>query len=311
MTVNLASAANLIRPNVEEGVTDLVFRNTDLLNWFEEGGRIKGNDGGAPYIWNILTSTTAAAEIYVESQGLPTPGQPAYSQASVPAVYFRAVTANTGHARDQVARKGVYADPIETAIDDALKTMRSLIDSTLAGSVANRGIASIIDAADLYGGLDPSVVTQWASLETPVGGALTITVLNTMYRTLTDSPRGSMPDVVLCNINQMLNYGNLFGFASSSARSLPRQDMGKPYDLGIMREAMSFNGAPFVGIRSLTNTELYMLDSDSGIELREQRALLVEPLPKTNDDDRLMMSRALIPVVRNRRKQGKLTGVTA
>lgn len=311
MTVNLASSANLIRPNVEPEVTDLVFRNTDLLNWFEQGGRVKKNDGGAPYIWNILTSTTATAEIYVESQGLPVPGQPAYSQASVPAVYFRALTANTGHARDQVARKGVYADPIQTAIDDALKTLRTLIDNTLAGSVANRGLASIVDSGDLYGGLDPAVVTQWASLETAVGGALTIAVLNTMYRTLTDSPRGATPDVILANINQLLNYGNLFGFASSNARSQPRQDMGKPYDLGIMKEAMSFNGAPFVGIRSLTNTELYMLDAESGIELREQRELLVEPLPKTNDDDKMMMSRALVPVVRNRRKQGKLTGVTA
>ena len=116
---------------------------------------------------------------------------------------------------------------------------------------------------------------------------------------------------MLLNINQMLNYGNLFGFASSSARALPRQDMGKPYDLGIMKETMSFNGAAFVGCRSLTNTELYMLDAESGIELREQRALTVEPLAKVNDDNTLMASRALIPVVRNRRKQGKLTGLTA
>lgn len=311
MTVNLSSAANLIRPNVQDGITELIFRDTDLLNWFESTGRVRPNDGGAPYLWNIMPSTSNAAEIYVESQGLPTIGQPSYSQASVPAVYFRAFSSNTGHVRDQVSRRGVYADPVQTAIDDATKLLRTKIDDTLAGSTANRGIASIIDSADLYGGIDPATVTQWASLETAVSGALTIAVLNTMYRTLTDTPRGANPDTVLANINQLLNYGNLFGYASSSARSQPRQDMGKPYDLGIMKTLMSFNGAEFVGIRSLANSELYMLDAASGIELREQRALTVEPLAKTNDDNTLMASQALIPVVYNRRKQGKLTGVTA
>ncbi|MBL0219655.1 MAG: hypothetical protein IPQ07_38045 [Myxococcales bacterium] len=292
-------------------MTDLVFRNTDLLSWFENSGRVKPNDGGAPFEWNILASTSNSAEIYVESQGLPTIGQPDFKRASVPAVYFRAFNANTGHIRDQVARKGVYANPIQTAVDDALKQLRTLIDSTLAGSAANRGIASIIDAGDVYGGLDPATVTQWAALETAVGGAMTIAVLNTLYRTLTDSPRGANPDTVLANINQLLNYGNLFGFASSSARSQPRQDMGKPYDLGIMKTAMSFNGAEFVGIRSLANSELYMLDAESGIELREQRELQIDRLAKVNDDEQIMASQALVPVVFNRRKHGKLTGVTA
>ena len=311
MTVNLDSSASLIRPNVQGDVTDLVFRKTDLLDWFEARGYVRLNDGGAPYKWNLLPSTTNAAEIYVESQGLPTIGQPAYAQPSVNATYFRAFSSATGHVRDQVERQGVYADPVKTAVEDALKNLRTLIDSTLAGSAQDRGIASIIDAADVYGGLDPATVTQWASLETAVGGALTIGVLNTMYRTLTDSPRGANPDALLMNINQMLNYGNLFGYASSLARSQPRQDMGKPYDLGIMRETMSFNGAGVSGIRSLANSELYMLDTSTGIELREQRSLKIEALAKTNDDETKMATQALIPVFRNRRVHGKLTGLTA
>lgn len=310
MTVNLSSSANLIRPNVQSDVTDLVFREADLLAWFERRNAVKPNDGGAPYLWNILSSTTAATETFVEGQGLPVSGSPAYVQASVPAVYQRAVVSNSGHVRDQVIQRGVYADPVQTAIDDAIKQLRILIDATLAGSAANKGIASIVDAADLYAGIDPAVVTSWASLETAVGGALTIAVLNTMYKAMTDSPRGAYPTDILCNSTQAMAYGNIFGGASTVARSFPIQDRAMPYDPGGMDLRQHFSGVPLTTVRSIAASELYMLDTTDGFELREQRKLSVEPLAKDNDDDKLMVSRAWIPVVRNRRKQGKLTGLS-
>lgn len=311
MTTDLASSGPLLRPNVEDGVTDLLARDTDLLNWFETRGFVKPNNGGSPYKWNLMTSETATAEIYVEGQALPAPGQPSYSQASVAAVYFRSVVANTGHMQDQVDRGGVYADPIELAIDNATKKLRTLVDQTLAGSAANKGIASIIDADDSYGGLDPALVTPWASLETPVGGAMTITVMDTLFRTLSDSPRSADTDTVLLNTNQAQKYANLFGYASTAARSLPRGEQGQPYDLGMAKMAMAHNGAEFVKVRTLANTELYALDSGSGIELREQRMLTVEPMAKVNDDKSLQITWALVPVFKNRRKHGKLTGLTA
>ena len=60
----------------------------------------------------------------------------------------------------------------------------------------------------------------------------------------------------------------------------------------------------------MTASELYMLDVSSGIELRMQRALEVERLAKTDDDDRIMVSHAWMLKVSNRRKQGKLTGLS-
>ena len=310
MTVNLTNSANLIRPNVAQDLTDLEFTETDLLNWFERRGYVKPNDGGAPYQWNIKTGSTVVGEIYVEGQGLPTTGAPSYQKASVPAVYVRAFHEDTGHARDQRDRGGVYQDPIQVAIDLMIKKLRVLVDTTLAGSTANRGLASIIDANDLYGGLDPAVVTEWASYEVNVGGNIAVSNLDTMWRTLVDTPRGASPMDVLVSLLQLNRYVAIGGPSASTAQFDPRRDRGTPYDLGMMREPAGFNGAAFTPIRTLATSELYMLDPTDGIELREQRALKVEPLAKNNDNEITMASRAFVPVVRNRRKQGKATGLT-
>lgn len=312
MTTNITNSANLIRPNVAQDLTDLEFNETDLLNLFESRGWVRPNDGGAPYLWNIKTGSTVTAEIYVESQGLPTStGAPTYQRASVPAVYFRAIHEDTGHIQDQRDRGGVYQDPTQIAIDLAIKKLRVLIDQTLAGSTANRGIASIIDSGDLYGGLDPATVTEWASYEVNVGGAMAVSSLNTMWRTLVDTPRAAMPTEVWVALLQFERYTSLAGPAAASGiQYQPRQEQGTPYDLGMMRQQASFNGAGFTPLRSLATSELYMIDPRDGIELREQRPLKVEPLAKVNDNNVLMASRALVPVVRNRRRQGKLTGLT-
>ena len=309
MSTTLSNTASLIRPNVAPDLTDLEYTDTDLLNWFETRGFVRPNDGGAPYLWDIKTGSTIVGETFVEGQALPVPGSPAFTQASVPAFYQRTVARITGHVRDQDARRGFYQSPREITVDSMVRKLRVLIDSTLAGSAANRGFLSIIDADDLYGGLDPASVTQWAALETNVAGALTLSALQTAYRSVIDTPRGGNPTDILVALLQLQRYTDLGSAAASSGvQWMPRSEMGKPFDLGMMRTPASFNGAPFTPIRSLATSELLMLDVSVGIELREQRPLEVETLAKTNDDETLQASRALIPVVRNRRRQAKLRG---
>lgn len=310
--INTTSSATLVRPNVAPELVDLQFTETDLLNLFESRGWIKPNDGGSPYLWDIKTGTTIAAEIFTEGQALPASGTPLFRQASVPAMYFRVVVANTGHIRDQVARRGVYQDPVAIGIDNALKMLRVFIDSTLAGSAANRGLLSVIDSGDVYGGIDPAVTTNWASYEVNVGGALALAALNTMWRTMVDTPRGANPTDTLVSLLQYQRYTDLGGPAATGVQVPYRRDNadGLPFDMGMMKQSASFNGVPWMPIRSLATTELLMIDPSDGIELREQRSLEVEKLAKVNDDDTQMMSQALVPVVRNRYKQAKLTGLT-
>jgi hypothetical protein len=62
-------------------------------------------------------------------------------------------------------------------------------------------------------------------------------------------------------------------------------------------------------VRLLTASELYMLDVASGFEIRMQRNLQAE-ITREADDTVYTVSHAYLPVVRNRRKQGKLTGLS-
>lgn len=316
MTVTIANSSTLIRPNVQGVITDLRGRPTDLLSWFERRGAVRPNDGGSPRKWLILPSSTNVGETYVEGQALGAVGQPTYGSASVASVYQRAAVQTTGHVRDQIARGGYYpsADPDAAAIESATQDLRVLVDSTLAGSVVDTGIASIVDDSTLYGGIDPGVTTQWASKETAVAAVMSISIMNALYLAVTDAPRMAMPTDVLCNTNQLLNYTNLVGFANATAlRTNARAEANLPYDVGMnfLGGSISFNGIPFTGVRSLATTEVYMLDSTDGIDLYEQRQTSTEILRLAPDQETLVVSRAWIPVFTNRRKQGKMTGVTA
>lgn len=312
MATNLASINPLLRPNDKGPAIDLQFRDTDFLRWLIANGLVVDNAGGAPHTWNLETSDGVTAESFVEGQALAIAGTPVYKQASLLARYERAVQKVTGHVRDQIGRGGTYEDVRARAIEAATMKLMSTSEASLLGSTQDVGIASIIDAVDTYAGLLPATVTEWASLETAVGGALTAGVLDIMYRTLTDSPRGASPEVIMSGLRQRELYSRIVGSAAGNGfQQNPRAERGLAYDLGIVGTApVSFNGIPWVPIRLMTASELYMLDVSSGIELRMQRALEVETLAKTDDDERIMVSHAWLLKVANRRKQGKLTGLS-
>lgn len=312
MATNLTSINPLIRPNDRGAAIDLQFRDTDFLRWLIANGLVVDNAGGAPHEWNLETDDGITAESFVEGQALGVAGTPVYKKASLSARYERAWDKITGHVRDQIARGGTYEDVRARKIESATKSLMSNSEASLLGSTADVGIASIIDAGDTYAGINPGVVTEWAALETAVGGAQTAGVLDTMYRTLTDSPRGASPEVIMSGLRQRELYSRIVGaVAGTGFQQNPRAEMGMAYDLGIVGTApVSFNGIPWVPIRLMTASELYMLDVSSGIELRMQRALTLETLAKVDDDERIMASHAWMLVVRNRRKQGKLTGLS-
>jgi hypothetical protein len=309
MSTNLTSTSPLLRPNDRGAAVDLLFRQTDFVRWAMSRGLFVENTGGSPHAWNVQTASGGLAEIFVEGQAIGLPGTPAFSTHSVAATYLRGTARVTGHVRDQIARGGMYEDAAAKAVSDATLDLLKKTEDTLVGSTQDAGIAAIIDSTTVYGGLDPAVVTETASLETAVGGALTVAVLDTHYRTLSDSPRGAMPDTILCGLRQRELYARISG--TTSGAGLPndfRANAGSPYDYGIVG-SVAFNGIPFTVIRLLTASELYMLDVASGMEIRMQRNLQAE-ITREADDTVYTVSHAYLPVVRNRRKQGKLTGLS-
>lgn len=239
------------------------------------------------------------------------PGTPSYAEASLTsAKMVRTIAQVTGHVLDQQRLRGFYEDPAEEALASATAALMTGTEGVLLGSEANHSLAAAVDSADVYASLDPATYTKWASVETAVSGALSETVLKTAYRTLTDPPRGARPDRILSGSTQLDRYLAILGPSATNVQAQPRQDQGRPYDLGMRNERASYNGIPWSLVRGMTASELYMLDIASGVEVRFQRDVETKLLASTDDSTRYQISQGFILKITDRYRHAKLTGLT-
>lgn len=284
-------------------------RSTPFLNFLEGSGLVQSTNGADPFTFTIQTAGTTAAT-FVEADAISSYGSPTFYQASVTPWYLRSTPGNSGRVRD--GNRGNYTfDVLKGMLESAKTDVRKQIEVELLGSTANRGISSIVDAGDSYAGLDPASVTAWAALETAVGGALTVAVMEDMHETMRGNTYSATPDFILAAPNQVTNYIRTIGPGASSG-GVFRMNMGdgRPFDIGVLGRGVMFNNIPFVETPELTTTELVMGDSKH-IKLAVHRDYDVRNIAATNDDDKWQVSWAGCLVVNRRKSFGRLTGVTA
>lgn len=311
MALTTSTGAPFIKPNVAAGSFDQVFRRTDLINFLAENGRVVDAQGSSPFIWNIVEGANSTAAVFAEGDVVSTVGNQTYAQASLPAFYVRAIGGESGHMRQDRLKAGLYEDVRALEIEKATADLYKAFEDQLVGSTSNRGLASIIDSGDTYAGLAPGSHTAWASLETALGGALTVSALQDMYETLVTTPYGATPTHILAPQNQVTNYINIASpSAANSAYRIVPGAQGGAFDVGVVHPLITFNGLPVKAISGLATTELYMVDV-SKMDLLIHRQPEVRELAKTNDDDNFMVSMAGALRIQRRRSFGKLTGVTA
>ena len=305
MSSNLTSIEQLLRPNDRGPSVDAIFREADFFNFLVTNGRVVTNLGGEPHAWNVQTTSAASAELWVEGQAPGVSGTPVFRKASIIPFNTRGHASVTGHVLDQQRLQGLYEDATAKAISDAMMDCIKLFNDTLLGSTQDRGIASVVDATDTYAGIAGSV-TEWSSLETAVSGALTLAVLDTMHRTLSDSPRGATPSVILTGLRQKELYEQLY---DGNIRRSPISEQGARYDLR-GTSGTSYKGIPWMAIRGITASELYMLDLVTApFELRMQRTPTVRQYAQTSDDITYEVSMRGFLKVGQRRRHGKMTGL--
>lgn len=323
---NALAGSVLVRPNIGQGIVDATSRPTDLFDFCLANGLVQPLRGGSPFKWGVKTSGNSSAETFVEGQALPASGRRTLVQASQSVTYFRARAGISGHLRDNLRNGNVVeADAWAGELADAQQAVLYLAESSFLGSTADLGIASIVDAGDTYAGIAPGSYSAWASLETAVGGAMTAGVLMDAYEAITGGTYMASPSVILCNVNQLSNYAAIAGPGSGTSSQtrmmLPASAPGA-YDIGVTRAGVQqFNGIPLVGIRGMTTTEVYFLDLNAqnlgngvvvpGLSIQIHRDMQVDLLGKTSDSDDAQVSMAAMLMVANRRRQAKLTGVTA
>lgn len=321
--INSDISSSLVRENVQGSAADVVFRRTDLLNFLASMGMVRPWNGGYPSQWNLITAANSATEVFSEGQAAPVAGKQTYTRCSLSPFFSRVVCGVTGHVRDQVRKGGTYDDALAIELQKGTADLMKKVEDTLVGSTQDQGIQSIVDAGDTYAGVAPGSVAAHASLETAVGGALTMATLQDTLETLSLSPYLSAPTHLLSCHNQITNYIDLTGpgnatAANRLARFTPpamAQGQGR-FDLGMTPGGLNggvvgFNGMDWIPISGLTNTVIIFLDANAGLELMVYRDLEVRPLPSQSDDDLYQISFACALKAPVRKAHAKLTGVTA
>lgn len=308
--INNAAISALIKPNISGTPVDLKFRRTDLFDWFDSRGLVKPWEGGsAPRKWNLQYGNTSGAELFVEDQALGAAGGRLMVQASQEPFYARSRASVTGKVLDQTRNGGTFDNVLDQEIASAIIDVMVLVDSTLAGSAQDKGIASIVDAGDTYAGVAPGSYTTHASKETGSIGTLDAADMRTFFLAMRDDPYDAHITDILTDL---VNFGRYEAIVGTSATApLLRYAPGQPLDVSMLNAPIAFSGIPMHPIRSLDSGEMYWLDvPNSEIRIEVFRDITTEPLAKVNDNVDYMVSMALAMMITNRRKAGKMTGIT-
>ena len=316
MSVDNSALAALIKENVRSGIADAAFRRTDLINLLGSLGRVRSNVGNGTYSWEIVTAANSSVEVFSEGQAPPVAGNQTYKRPTLSPFYVRGVFGFSGHVRDNIEKGAFYDDPamVEEAL---LKTdVMKKAEDVLLNSTQDQGIAAIIDSTGTYAGLSQASVSQWASEENAVGGALTYSAMQDLYEEMispsggSSVPRGASPTHWLMPTNQLGNYLALAGFAGQ-ANAAPRFSIGQsPVDFGFSWSGASFSGVPIVVVSGITSTEIYLIDA-MGMELVIHRDLRMDEIVTNPELKQFQVSMGLSLAVNLRNHHGKMTGVTA
>ena len=263
--------------------------------------------GGSNYRWVVRQNTgNTSVEIFTEGQVQPTPNQQDYSAASVAFSYYRAMVQLTGHAVDAMGSSQIPIDAVSSELDGAAQDVSELMNTTFLGAT-NSGLEVAVDSTTTYAGIARGAATYWESVETSVGGALTITALEDMLETLLDNDVGARPQALLAPFNQLTNYARLTG--------TPYMQNGPPNDKGQQLVAPQFAGMPLLGVGNFSNTVIAMLDLGTTQRPKFRvpviRPMQVKTMAPNGDSDVYQVSTGAAFICTDPMRQGKLVSVTA
>lgn len=303
---------NNLTPN---GPVPLIFRETDFVNALRANGRVQDSGGASPFTWNVITVANTSAEVFVEGQAPPGGGSQTYQTASLTPFGVRAVYGMSRGAMINDEKRGYLGNALTVEQDGAMADMLFQLEAQLMGSTQDRGVASIIDSTGTYASLAQGTHAIWASRETALGGVLTIDALQTMLEDMTNGTvvvgRNARPTHWLLPHNQISNYLATIGTAAAAASNIFRAQLGQnDFGMGLARGGIGYDGIPFVDCRSMTTTEIYLVDlMDMALIAHgdvEENEIVGNPQMRQWE----ISSRWCLQV-KSRNKHGKLTGVTA
>ena len=257
-----STISNLVKPEVIEKVSTVVFRNSEFIPLF----RFDYSPASVLGI-NVNIAGNSSVGSYVEGQADPDPGYQQVVQASVPWKYFKVMTRITGHAKDNLgltwenvysnsssapnAYGGQFLEP-ELAAQDLVDYM-----NTYFMAAQTYGIQGIVDDdTTAFYNLSRSTYTALKSYVKSSAGALSLSLMDRLLQNVRE--QGGRVEAILISPTQGRKYDGLV----EGKIALPSAgDAAGGAGAGFHQP---HNRVPVIEARDLTETTMIALSGLSG-----------------------------------------------
>lgn len=299
----LATTFNAYRDKLE----DNVFNDMPLTYWLMEKGRSRTESGGAQIQEPLLYEANSTAKAYSGYDTLDLTPQDGISAALFDWKQVAVSVAISGIEEAKNNGEQAMLNLLQAKVRQAELSLTNLFSTMFwaasPGTKDFTSVPAIVDSAGTIGGIDPGTYTWWKSTETPVGGALTIGAMNTLYNTV--SKGNDHPDLVVTTQTLFEKYEALL-------QPQMRFMNTKAADAGFTN--LTYKGATIFFDVAATSGNLIMLNSKY-LQLVKHGSNWMRHTPFVVPENQDARYSNIICygnlTVSNRARHGKLTGATA
>jgi len=297
--------------NYRDQLTDNIFTARPLTNHLMENGRVRMLDGGTKIVEPLIYGQNDTVGSYAGYDSISLTAQEGISAAEFEWRQYAASIAISGIEEAKNNGEAAIVNLLEAKIMQAEESMRESFNQMFfADGTGNsgkdwNGLGNLVDATTAVGGIDPTATgnSWWGSYEEGTAGALSLADMATAYNSV--SVGNDHPDMVLTTQALFEKYESLL-------QPQLRYTDAKTADAGFQN--LLFKSAPVVydvhasaGTMFFINSKYLTLVGHSGKWFSQTEFVRPENL---DAQYALIMCYGNL-TVRNRAKQGKLTGRTA
>ncbi len=293
-------------------IQDAVFNDLVLIKYLMDKNQVK-RSGGTSVIVPIRSSKNTTAGFYdgfgtinVTPQDELTAAQFKWKQA--------AASVSVSGREERIQNQGSYAvlDLVQSKIKGAEESLKDTINTALyASSPATTDIGSLvtsIDATSSIGDINSTTYSFWQSTSTSSGSfaAQGLSDMRTLWSTLEVKAPSAPTDLILTTTS-IYNFYEAALQAQQRYTSADKTGNGSFSDLMFRSAPVKYDAACNSGVAYFLNSKCMELDIHTGTDF-----IMRDWVPSINQDAKTALFMVgLELVIRNRRKLGKLTGITA
>lgn len=291
---------------------DAVFNRLTLFDWLSKKNRVR-RGGGTSIIVPIRSSKNTTAKSYSNYDVIDTTPQDNETAAQFLYKQYAASISLSGK-EERVQNKGKYEvlDLVKTKISDAEDALRDKLNADLYAASPNAqdvgSLVTSIDATSTIGQINSSTYSFWQSTSTGSGSFASegTADMRTLWNTLAQRNPSSNTDLILTT-------PTIHGYYEASLVANQRYVNNSESGNSSFQKLM-FKSSPVDMDAQATSGVMYFLNSEvMELVIDPSTDFMMTDWVKPYDQDAKVAQYlvALELVIRNRRKLGKLTSITA